>query len=248
MKKIFAILLFFIILPHIASAQDDEGNVAVSEARNIYTGKAFRAFSIHADIFSPAMGVITNKDIQTFEIQADINLYDKFFPTIEAGFGNIKTELINRQTYNSSSSFFRVGFNYNLLNNATSDGTAKIIRSYPFVGLRYSFGAFNYQMDNIPLSEDYWTIDKRYHFERNDIYGGWLEIVGGIRVDIYRGLTMGWNIRLKTAFHSPDKAHLWWTPGYGFTSGGQFAFNYTIGYTFRTREEIERAKPQANKK
>lgn len=247
MRKLINILLVIIFFPFFVVAQSNDSE-AVREIRNVYTGEAFRALSVHADIFSPIMGIITNKDIKTFELQTDINLYDKFFPTIEAGFGSISTALKNGQTYNSSSPFFRIGINYNLLNNATVDGTPKVIHSYPFLGLRYGFGAFNYKMNNIPLNDGYWGIDKRYDFESNGVYGGWFEIVGGIRVDIYRGITMGWSVRLKTAFHSPDKAKLWWTPGYGFTSSGQFSFNYTVGYTFRTRSEIERANRKEDKK
>ena len=79
-------------------------------------------------------------------------------------------------------------------------------------------------------------------------YVGWIEIVGGIRVDIYRGLTMGWSVRLKTAFHAKNKTQLWWTPGYGFTQGAQFAFNYTLGYTLRTKAERAKTATQTDRK
>ncbi len=244
MKKKFAIIAMLLIwvLPAISQEVIKPDEAPPRDKKNIYQGEPYRAFSIHADIFSPAMGIIANKNIRTFEIQADANFYDKLFPTIEAGYGQISTTLQEGQTYKSQAPFLRIGMNYNLIRNANKDGSAKHIRSYPFLGVRYGMGVFGYEMTGIPLSSGYWGTEQQYDFSKKAVYGGWLEIVGGIRVDIYRGLTMGWNVRLKTAFHSPDKAKLWWAAGYGFTSGSQFAFNYTIGYTFRTKTEREKDK------
>ncbi len=243
-NKTFFVLFLYSIISLSVVAQNDTTPI-VREARNLYTGEAYRAFSLHADIFSPVMGKILNNNIKTFELQADANIYDKFFPTIEAGMGEVATTGKNGQYYESSSPFLRIGMNYSLLNNAKKDGTPRLIRSYPFVGVRYGMGVFNYRMKNIPLNSDYWSYSTLYDFDGQNVYAGWLEIVGGIRVDIYKGFTMGWSVRIKTAFHSKDKTKLWWTPGYGFTSGGQFAFNYTVGYTFRTK--TERAKTAESK-
>ena len=65
-------------------------------------------------------------------------------------------------------------------------------------------------------------------------YAGWMEVLGGVRVDLFKGLTLGWSIRLKTFLHTsaPDKSYVWYVPGYGKSSGMGVMFNYTIGYTF----------------
>ena len=243
MKRLSLIsIILFLTVSAISHAQNDSNSV-VREKRNTYTGKAYKAVSIHADIFSPAMGIIGNKNVRTGEIQADINLYYKFFPTLEAGYGSIQTTLQGGQEYRSASPFVRVGFNYNLINNADKDGRMKHIVSYPFVGARYAMSATNYEAANIPMNNDYWAGgDRRQSFSGRDVYCGWLELVGGIRVNLYRGFTMGWSVRLKTAFHTKDKTKIWWNPGYGFTQGGQFAFNYTIGYTLFSKSNNKPAK------
>ena len=244
MRKILYTVFVLIIASSTVFSQDtiqvDEG--FHREKKNIYQGEAYRGFSLHADIFSPAMGFLVNKNIRTFELQVDANFYNKFFPTVEAGYGQIDVSLTMGQKYRSKSPFLRIGMNYGLINNANKDGSEKLIRSYPFLGVRYGMGVMNYSMENIPLSTGYWADSQLYAFEKRAVYGGWLELVGGIRVDIYRGLTMGWSVRLKTLFHAKDKTKIWWAPGYGFTAGSQFAFNYTIGYTFHTKTEREKDK------
>ena len=130
MKRLSLIsIILFLTVSAVSHAQNDSNSV-VREKRNTYTGKAYKAVSIHADIFSPAMGIIGNKDIRTGEIQADMNLYYKFFPTLEAGYGSIRTSLKGGQEYRAASPFVRVGFNYNLINNADKDGRMKHKHTY----------------------------------------------------------------------------------------------------------------------
>lgn len=245
--KVSVVFLYLALVQATAWAQGDSTAVE-KDIRNIYKGKAYRAVSVHADIFSPFMGRIANKNINTFEFQADINLYDKLFPTVEAGLGNISVNLAGGQGYRASAPFVRLGMNYNLLNNATKEGTPRLIRSYPFLGVRYGIGVVDYAMTNVKYNSDYWQGSKTHDFAAKSTYAGWIEIVGGIRVDIYRGLTMGWSVRLKTAFHAKNKTQLWWTPGYGFTQGAQFAFNYTLGYTLRTKAERAKTAAQTDRK
>ena len=99
MKRLSLIsIILFLTVSAVSHAQNDSNSV-VREKRNTYTGKAYKAVSIHADIFSPAMGIIGNKNVRTGEIQADMNLYYKFFPTLEAGYGSIQTTLQRGQEY-----------------------------------------------------------------------------------------------------------------------------------------------------
>jgi len=211
------------------------------QVKNLYTKPVVRGFSLHADIISPFMGLIVDKSVRTFEIQADINLFDKIFPIIEGGFGSINATLENGSSYKTAVPFFRIGINYNLIKNVTKEGVPKIIRSYPFLGVRYGFGIMSYQIDNVQITSDYWGENQTVNFSNSGIFAGWLEVVGGVRVDIKSGFTMGWNVRLKTLFHSSkDKPKLWYVPGYGLTSSTVFGFNYTIGYTFKTKEKAKK--------
>ena len=236
-KKIVSTILLTVFCLNIF-AQEMEEQQSEKQVKNLYSGQVVRGFSLHADIASPFMGIITHKSVRTFEIQADINLFDKIFPTIEGGFGSINATLENGNSYKTAAPFFRIGFNYNLLKNVTKDGTPKVIRSYPFVGVRYGFEVMPYQIDNVQITSDYWGEDETLNFSSAGVYAGWMEVVGGVRVDIKSGFTMGWSVRLKTFFHSSkNKPQLWYATGYGLTESSVFSFNYTIGYTFKTKKK-----------
>ncbi|MDR1542908.1 MAG: DUF6048 family protein [Prevotellaceae bacterium] len=239
MKKYFLAILILIFAPvgaTLAVAQDD-ANEPEKSPKNNYKGVAYRAFSLHADIATPAMEILTNKAFAV-EFQADVNFFDKLFPIVEVGFGSMDKTLKNGASYKTASPYFRIGLNYNLLKNVTKDGTPKIIRSYPFLGLRYGMSILPYQIDNVQVSSPYWNEEQIMNFGEKAVFAGWGEIVGGVRIDIKNGFTMGWSVRLRTLFHaSKNKTQLWYVPGYGLTSGSTFGFNYTLGYTFRTKKE-----------
>ena len=58
-----------------------------------------------------------------------------------------------------------------------------------------------------------------------------MEVNVGIRVNVWKGLSMGWNIRMKYLLKegSTPNANPWYIPGYG-PNGSNFGFNYNIYY------------------
>jgi hypothetical protein len=230
--SIFIVLYSLPVFPQQPQSEKETDTEVQKEVRNLYVKPVYRGLSLHADIASPFMGIINHRSVRTFEFQADVNLFDKIFPIIEAGFGKINATLPQGQSCNATAPFFRLGFNYNLAKNATKEGTPKVIKSYPFIGLRYSCEWINNDLENVTVESPYWNESKIMNFSNKNIYAGWGELVGGVRVNLFAGLTMGWSVRVKTLLHSKLKNKLWYVPGYGFSSGSQFVFNYTIGYTF----------------
>ena len=58
MKRLSLIsIILFLTVSAVSHAQNDSNSV-VREKRNTYKGKAYKAVSIHADIFSPAIDKI----------------------------------------------------------------------------------------------------------------------------------------------------------------------------------------------
>lgn len=203
-----------------------------------FTKPVFRGLSVHYDIASPIMGLIYGK-IDNYEIQFDVNLYRRIYPTLEIGFSSVDKTLSTGTRYRTNAPFFRIGLNYGLLKPFKNDGSIRNVKSYPFIGLRYCFSPMNYQISDLVISDPYWGTSETVGFSESLIYSGWIDIVGGVRIDIYKGLTMGWSVRFKTGLHTtaPDKSYLWYVPGYGKSSSSSFAFSYTIGYTFFTKEK-----------
>lgn len=198
-----------------------------------YQGDVFRGLSIHADVGSPIISLLGGF-ARSYEIQLDVNLYRRIFPIVEIGYATAHKEAVSGIVYDTKAPFFRLGLNYGLLKPFKDDASVRSVKCYPFVGLRYAMSPVIYDLSNISVEDTYWGTSSVKNYLNNLDYAGWLEVVGGLRVDLFRGLTMGWSVRLKTLLHTsaPDKAYVWYVPGYGRSSGMGVMFNYTIGYTF----------------
>ena len=198
-----------------------------------YQGDVFRGLSVQADIGSPIISLLGG-NARSYEVLVDVNLYRRIFPVFEIGYATAEKELISQINYITRAPFFRLGVNYGLLKPFKDNGSSNNLKSYPYVGVRYAFSPMWYNLENIVISDDYWGTSEVLNLTDKVAYSGWVEVVGGVRVDLFKGLTLGWSVRLKTLMHTsaPNKSYVWYVPGYGKSSGMGFSFNYTIGYTF----------------
>ena len=198
-----------------------------------FQGNVFRGLSIHADVGMPIISLLGGY-ARSYEMQIDVNLYRSIYPIFEFGYATAKKEAISGIVYDTKAPFFRVGLNYSLLKPFKDDGNERSVKSYPFVGVRYAMSPIMYNLLNVEITDEYWGTTAVEDFRNNVKYAGWLEVVGGVRVDLFKGLTIGWSVRLKTLLHTtaPDESYVWYVPGYGKSSKMGFMFNYTIGYTF----------------
>lgn len=206
----------------------------------------FRGFSAHLDVASPLMGIAVDRGVVTGEAQIDVNLLNKFFPIVEIGYASANVTAENASVYRASAPFWRIGLNYNFLKTKKKN-VEKLNRNYPFIGLRYGMSVVNYSMDRVPMSEGYWNESGTMDFGSKAIYAGWAEILGGVRVDLAKGFTMGWSARVRIGLHTSlhNDSQLWYVPGFGKSVGAQFSFNYTVGFTYRTKFERDRMKAVA---
>ncbi len=229
------LLLMAVLLSMPAFAQRRTDNKAPTDS------VVFRGFSAHLDIASPLMGIIVDRGVITGEAQFDINLLNKFFPIVEFGYASVNVTSDNASNYRTSAPFWRIGFNYNFLK--TKKNKVELLnRNYPFIGLRYGMSVVSYDMGNVPLSEGYWNESATMDFSDKNVYAGWVEILAGVRVDLAKGFTMGWSARVRLGLHTSlhNDSQLWFVPGYGKSGNAQFSFNYTVGFTYRTKFERQR--------
>ena len=198
----------------------------------------FYGFSAHLDIASPLMGLATDRGIIEEEGSFDVNFLDRFFPIIELGYASVNTQANNGSMYSATAPFGRLGVNFNLLKTKDKEGNLKPSRNYAYVGVRYGMSFVNYDVSNIPLTSGYWNENQLLNLNGKG-YGGWGEVVAGVRVDMAKGFTMGWSVRVKLFLHSSleNKQEMWYVPGFGKSSGNAFTLNYTLGYTYRTKTE-----------
>ncbi|MCQ2337477.1 MAG: DUF6048 family protein [Paludibacteraceae bacterium] len=224
-----------------AVAQKDSVVVREKEEDPNYERPVYQGFSAHVDLLTPAMNLIFGKVYGT-ELTFDVNLYNRLFPLIEVGYGDVSQTLSSHITYKTHAPYLRIGMNYGILRPITKAGKRRLLDCYPYVGARYGMAFMDYDYSNVEIRDEYWGGSDIMSYSKPFVYSGWLEIVAGVRMNLAAGFTMGWAFKFRTAVHTSaeTKAFVWYIPGYGKSDGSSFTFSYTIGYTYKVKKVRER--------
>ena len=160
------------------------------------------------------------------EASVDFEVFRNVYPVFEMGFNSMSDnqDLFN---YVSSGTYARAGMDYNVL--ALKDRSAHHTIT---VGFRYGISKFTQELENVSIEDDYWGDYLSEPYESSPT-GHWLELVGGMRAEVFSNFFMGWYVRYKILLN-PEMDPLMvpeMIPGYG--SGGEdrlFGFTYSIYY------------------
>jgi len=129
--------------------------------------------------------------------------------------------------YESLGNYARVGVDYNLLK-----AKDRAWHNTMTVGIRYGMSFFKQNSDNVLISSDYWGDYRPDPYESN-LKAHWLELTGGIKVEIVPNLYMGWLLRFKFLLN-PDMDPVMipaLIPGYGNGADVRtFGFSYSVFY------------------
>ncbi len=205
----------------------------------------FHGIAVHADL----IGLIQMKysDHGQYEVGLRINLKDRYFPAFEMGYGKgDETENYVEESWcKAKAPYFRVGCDFNLLRD--KHDIYKL-----FVGFRYAFTGFNYDMtvleeftsDETPTTDadldatdeqedvattreyvEYDGLKSRYH---------WLEAVFGVDAKVFGPIHLGWDIRYRRAITKTfdEAGRPWYIPGFGNKKRAGFAANFNLTISF----------------
>lgn len=184
----------------------------------------FRGFSVSADLVGPVMMAVG--DYGQYEAALHLNLKDKYFPVFELGYGRADhTEETTRLSYKTSAPYFRIGADFNVLKNKHD-----IYRL--FVGVRYAFTSFKYDLSSPGVNDPVWGGVTPYEATDVKCNYHWLEVGLGVDVKLAGPLHLGWSLRYKQRL-SADEGTLgkaWYVPGFGETGTSAFGalFNVAI--------------------
>lgn len=169
------------------------------------------------------------------ELSLSTTLKHRFLPTIELGLG--RTDAVNDlgQAYRSQPSpYLRVGVDYNTLYKKKSK------ENVLYVGLRYGLASFGYDLRSLPtengnvpsLEDGYWSENRAFHYEGLKGRMQWLELVFGVRAQVYKRLYMGWSLRMKyrTAASVSAYGNPHFVPGYGKFGHSAMGITYSLIY------------------
>ncbi|MDP4277993.1 MAG: DUF6048 family protein [Bacteroidota bacterium] len=141
----------------------------------------------------------------------DVNLKNKYFPTIEIGQANIDKTGATGIRFTSSGNFAKIGV---LLPLATYGDRAENLF---YIGLHYGFSSFNYNLDNLTYSGGYWGQPTVTSFANEKAFAGWYDGEVGARVKVFGPISLGWSLHYRSTIHVSNGSHSVpaYIPGYG---------------------------------
>lgn len=175
----------------------------------------------------------------SYELELDFYWRKDLYIVAEGGWGNASLKYTDL-AYESSNVFFRAGINKSLLPRLKQDDW-----DMAFIGLRYGVGLINRSDANYMITDSTWgTVSG--NVPGANLTAHWIELTGGVRVEIAKYLFLGWNMRGKFMLNAKQFTEL---PPYNIAGYGKgekntvFDFNVFLSYAIRwDRKHIPKPK------
>lgn len=170
-----------------------------------------------------------------------LSLHNWFFPTLEAGigFGHNKPKGANFDYTAKPAFYLRAGIDYNFLYKSNPDYRA-------FVGIRAGFSSFTYDITGITINSPYWDQSNSFDLKGQKASAFYGQVVAGLKVKIYKHISMGWTGRYNLRFHTSQgkNSDPWFIPGSGASNklSATFSIIYTIPLA-KSTPETSTARP-----
>ena len=169
----------------------------------------FAGIAVSVDLVGPAMQLLD--DYGQYEGALRINLKNRFFPTLEVGYGIC--DYTSNETnihYKTNAPYFRIGADYNFIKNKASGNRI-------YGGLRLAYTSFKYDVDGPSQDDPVWGGSAPFQFTGLDSNFTWLEIVFGLEAKIYKSFHAGWSLRYRNRLNQKesDIGNSWYVPGFG---------------------------------
>ncbi len=184
------------------------------------------------DITRPIQNLWTKGNRYGTEVSADFELKPNLYIAAELGWEKMKM-IHDYIDYESSGSYIRLGADYNILGTDGPDD-----RDMFYLGFRYATGVASQQVNKYVISQ-YWT-DEDGSFGKQSFNSHWMEVLVGLKAEIFNNFYMGWAIRTKIMLYKKDFdiPPIYFTPGFGKSEGTvtldfTYAVYYTIPFRFR---------------
>lgn len=190
-------------------------------ADSVKVKRDFRPSSIRIGTDILALGRTAFDDTFTgWEVNGDVDL-DRYFFAVDIGSWGRSYEN-DSSNYSNTGYYFRVGADVNFIQNDKSGNVA-------FFGVRYGRSIFSEELRSV-VNDPVWG-HAVVSDTNTDVPAGWVEMVGGIKVRIFKIIWLGYTARYKfflgTKNTSSMEPHD--VPGYGRTDGNtSWGFNYQV--------------------
>jgi len=185
------------------------------------------------DLLKPILSS-SEGDNLNYEIVGDLQLTENIYLGGEYGLVDkvIEDENIN---FNSTGSFLRIGFDYNMFENWIG------MDNSIYVGLRYGTSNFSSKIldYNVRNKDSYFSnlvTNEFQTIEYSNLSGNWIELLLGIKVETFKNVYLGLSLRLNKLLsdEKPNNFGNLFIPGFNkVTDENTFGsgFNYTLTYS-----------------
>lgn len=180
----------------------------------------FAGVSVSGDVVGAAMTAFA--PYGQLEGACRINLKNRYFPIAEIGWGmsDHRDDLTDIH-FKTQAPYFRIGCDYNVANDKFSGNRI-------FVGLRYAFSSYTYDLDGPAVVDPVWGTETPYVFTGVNGSAQWGEVVVGLEAKIWKIFHLGWSFRYRIRLQETKTSlgQIWYIPGYGKNDG------HALGGTF----------------
>ena len=213
----------------IGQTESNSNDTLIKKEKLLNINKIRLGFDLLKPILSSSEG-----DNLNYEIVGDLQLTENIYLAGEYGLVDkvIEDENIN---FNSTGSFLRIGFDYNMFENWIG------MDNSIYVGLRYGTSSFSSKIldYNVRNKDSYFSnlvTDEFQTIEYSNLSGNWIEILLGIKVETFKNVYLGLSLRLNKLLSDkkPDNFGNLFIPGFNkVTDENTFGsgFNYTLTYS-----------------
>ncbi|NBC82748.1 MAG: hypothetical protein GVY19_05140 [Bacteroidetes bacterium] len=152
----------------------------------------------------------------------------EFVPNIlfvaEYGINNYNIEK-ERYKYSSGGSFYKAGFDINVLRNNQQKNQVTL-------GFRYAYSRMEHELEELTVIS-YWGENFTY-LAPEKVQSHWLEFSAGIRMQLISNLYLGWSLRARLKESNVNESYLpLYIPGYNKNRDNVvFGFTYSVYYKF----------------
>ena len=172
----------------------------------------------------------------SFDLWASLSLHNWFEPVVEMGIGfaDNRPEDGNFHYKGKPSFYGKIGINYNFLYKSDPDYQV-------YLGLRGGFTSFRYDITDIDINSSYWDQTNRFSITGQRAHAVYGEVLGGIKVKLWKNISMGWSARykIKGKVSNGSNSTPWFIPGYGTTPlSATFSLIYTIPINAKKKEPV----------
>ena len=213
----------------IGQTESNSNDTLIKKDKLLKINKIRLGFDLLKPILSSSEG-----DNLNYEIVGDLQLTENIYLAGEYGLVDkvIEDENIN---FNSTGSFLRIGFDYNMFENWIG------MDNSIYIGLRYGTSNFSSKIldYNVRNKDSYFSnlvTNEFQTIEYSNLSGNWIELLLGIKVETFKNVYLGLSLRLNKLLSDkkPDNFGNLFIPGFNkVTDENTFGsgFNYTLTYS-----------------